>query len=329
MTPPPPGSKGPESGESPPKGTSSELQSAKDQETRFNEAVEKIRGRADAAAKGLLGFAALAFGALGITKATDLTPQYWTPETAWSVAAVVGGFILVSIALGGFSAALWKATKPVFTSSNLEETQQELGPHEKKLVRRAYLNMARLNGAPSLLAYEARSWRLQRIAARADDTRKPQLQLQADIIRAEVRATQARVAALVVRERASRAVRGRGTVGLAVLFIVGLVVLAGGSGFLTSARNDAQIATARACAEARSAITKTDRDTALPERCGAERARTPSAPSAEEAAIEHNRRALTIMLAGLYETCLNDRAQPNAVCAARLDDLNRVARPSN
>ncbi|MEJ2865979.1 hypothetical protein [Actinomycetospora flava] len=307
------------------KPASTAVEAAKDQATRLTEAIGKIRTRADTTAKGLLAFGGAALAALGITKATDLTPEYWSVETVTGVAAAVAGFILVAVALAWFSARLWRVGAPVFTSSDLIETQEGLGTdEEEELVANAYTDMARLNGVRSLLAYEARGWRLQRIASRADEDRKKELLQEADMIRAEVRAVHARAGALVVRERASRAITGGSTIVAGALFLAGLIALTAGAGLLSTARNDALVATAKACAEAQAAIDDTERDVELPPGCGPA-PDDPVVPPATvaEATAQENRRVAEV-ISGLYQACIADRSQLRAVCDARLDDLNQT-----
>jgi hypothetical protein len=154
--------------------------------------------------------------------------------------AVILGFVMMTTAVVLFSARLWRVSRPVYMRSDLDAVLGELdNDSERNAVRSAFAEAARTNDASSLRAYEARGWRLRRIALRQSDTaRRNSLLEQSTLILRDVRTTQLRAAIIVIRKRASSVASGFGTWIIAGLFAVGLIGVGVGADWLDSARNE-------------------------------------------------------------------------------------------
>lgn len=230
----------------------SALKVATDQLARFQDVADTIRTRSETTAKVIAGLGTTAIGALGITKFADVFPVENQPGWGW---LLVSGFALMALSVGIISLFFWNVNRPVFTTSSIA-TMSDLSKEEMLDVQRVYEDTARLNAAPSLQAYEARAYRRERIADKSppDSSEAKRLVEQAGVIRAEVKAAQARAAAIVVRRRARNAVVSRVSIVLVVLFAVGFGVAGVTSDALDSERN----ATARAkvCAETLEVVKK-------------------------------------------------------------------------
>lgn len=223
---------------------------------RYAEAIERMRGRSDAAAKTLGALATTAITAVGLEKFSGVFP--FATDDAWSwvaVVATVGGFVALAVAVGWFVARLWWSNRPIFMPADLERTEDLADEPERTLVRRIYQEIADLNDAPSLSAYEARGWRLNAIAEQlgSGDPLKARLTAQAATIAAEVSATESRAVLNVVRSRSARVLGASRIWRLPALFVAAVLALGLGSDHLASERAD-RVSTAKACAEAQKAL---------------------------------------------------------------------------
>ena len=244
---------------------------------------------------------------MGIAKFADVfpIPGYF----GWlSVLILVAGFLLMTAAVILFSARLWQVSRPVYMRSDLEAVLAEIKDgKEKDAITKVYAEAARTNDASSLSAYEARGWRLRRIALRqSDPARRSALLEQSTLILTEVRTTQLRAAIGLIRQRASSVASGRGTWGVVALFAIGLIGVGIGSDWLDSerGRESREVAAAHACANATEAIVKQglDPDELLPESCGRpDTTQEPAKPTPAErvtstldAVVEH------------YQTCVEE-----------------------
>jgi hypothetical protein len=255
---------------------------ATEQATRFAEAADKIRTRSETAAKGLAAVGTTAVGAVGIAKFADVFP---IPDNhGFLLVAVIAGFVMMTIAVVLFSARLWRVSRPVYMRSDLAAVLGELdNDGERNAVRAAFGEAARTNDASSLRAYEARGWRLRRIALRqSNEAQRNSLLEQSTLILTDVRTTQLRAAIIVIRKRASSVASGLWTWVIVGLFAVGLIAVGVGADWLDSARNEdsRRLTDAQACASALEAITKQRLDPAqlLPGSCGQPETSTATAP---------------------------------------------------
>jgi hypothetical protein len=254
----------------------------KDPSAELDEAIAKLRGRVDVTAKAVGGLGMTAASAVGLAKIGDLFPispgdefHIWFVETnaahLWFSAAIAG-FVALAAAVLIVTFRLWSVNKPVLMRSSISSMRnanvgdgEELSPQEEKEVKVVYAEAARLNGVPSLRAYEARYQRLLRLAERtADADRKAKLESEAKQIAEGINTTLGLAALVVIRRRASNAVRGFGSLVAYSLLVSGIVLFALGTDYVSSERTE-QITIAKNCADAREA--GADAAT-LPEICG-------------------------------------------------------------
>jgi hypothetical protein len=279
---------------------------ATDRAERHRTAVESIRSRTDLTAKGLAGVGTAAVSAVGYAKFADLFPYggpWWAVVfLVVGVVAMIGGFVLLSKRFSAASEVLPTTVDPEKTIA-----MNELDAREEKIVRSAYKDMAVLNEVDSLVAYQARGHRFERIADRLepDDKLVDPLRARADLVASEIQAIQARVGALILKKRAKEATTGRPTVVLVVLFIAGWYLTALGADRLESQRSG-QIEVAKSCADARTAGAKD-----LPGICG-------KAPEEKAASAADSVNDAVVTLAEGKKTCLENAAKANedaGVCA--------------
>jgi hypothetical protein len=110
--------------------------------------------------------------------------------------------------VGVFVYRLWHVSERIVLRSDADR-MNELDGSEKETVREVYAETARLNRAPSLAALEARAHRLYRIADRTvDDEVTKRLIERANEAADDVRSVETRAGMIVVRRRASQAIRG-------------------------------------------------------------------------------------------------------------------------
>ena len=207
---------------------------ASEQVKRAREVIEAIRKRADLSAKALAAIGGGALGAISLDKVGDLSPTDWDGSTVmWAILLLVG-FVFMAAAIVAFVIRLEAVNRPVVMSSRLNRL--DLEGAEQALVAQAFADMADLNDAPSLRAYEARAARLDRIADRSDEARAPDLRRRAARIRAEVKATHARAASDVVRARGAKALTGKDAIRWYAAAVLGFVVFTIGVDHLESER---------------------------------------------------------------------------------------------
>ena len=300
------------------------IDQAVDQSKRFNEAADKIRQRAETSAKALAALGTTAITAVGVAKFADVFPA--EGQGIW-VVALLSGFAAMVIAVLLFSSRLWNVNQALFTTSNVATMTDLDGgksdkSEERDAVRGVYEDMARLNAAPSLQAYEARALRFERIAERSvDEVKSKRLLDRAALIRAEVRATQWRAAALVIRKRAWKAATGPAVAAISALFVIGLMSVGISADALESARG--QTDRAKACAESLDLV----REQGLPlsllaDSC--EAANTippPNEPESPEVVAE--RAASLTALMTQYQECVDTNRNADA-CAAVLEIITQT-----
>jgi hypothetical protein len=253
---------------------------ATEQEKRFREVADKIRSRADLTAKGLGTVGTTILTALGISQVGDVFParpdewQWWV-----STGFVIIGFVGMATVLAFFTLRLWRLNQPIFLASDvnwmpdLKEPKQTAPvvdseaaaslnqiKTERRRVQDLYREVAALNLAPTLLAYEARGDRFDRIASRRGEDAEG-LRDQASLIKAEVLATQTRALAVLVRDRAARALTGNSARMAYATFVAGVILFATGADWLDSGQTD-KIAQAKNCGDASKAGA-----TVLPDEC--------------------------------------------------------------
>jgi hypothetical protein len=168
-------------------------------------------------------------------------------------------------------------------------------------------------GKPSLADWQENVDRLDEQARNAQPAERRPLLDEAYAKRLEIRATQARVGALVVRERARNARRLVVLVPTLLLFVAGLTA----SGLLADkldamrTATDTRTATVRACAETAAALTENHVDLAqLPDGCA-----PPDPAPAAETVAPANRGEVLGDLAAAYQSCVEANATEHDTCA--------------
>jgi hypothetical protein len=217
------------------------LEDAKALASYYDGQLATIRKAADLAGKTLATLATTAAAALGVTKLSSVFPQ--PPGVQWGwFAALYLGLVVALAGVAIIAVRLWSVGQPIPSQSDEERmsVEADLDPDELRVVRAVYNDVAKLHGVGSLLAYEARGYRLERAAERLQDPAADGSQLttnllaQAATIRAEVHAAQTRASYLVARRRTSR-VFTDWFAGLAcALFAGGLIAVSASDSYLAA-----------------------------------------------------------------------------------------------
>ncbi len=282
------------------------------QASSFKAASDKLRERSETTAKALAALGTTGLTAVGIAKFSDIYPV--PPGGTASSLLVIAGFLAMTLSLAGFTILLWDANRPLVTKVD----PNEMGENEDEIhaIDEIYARVAKLNGVASLEAYQARAFRLQRIAERSDDAGATKLRASADRIRAEIHATSARAALIVIRQRINEALKGFNALLLALTFLAGLLAFGLASDHLDSERT-AKVATLKACSEAAEAKVEISR---LPDICKGVR----SSPKEAKLSTEQTRAVRVKALSSSYASCINtavEQQQPATMCDAIKNQL--------
>jgi hypothetical protein len=223
---------------------------AADHAQRFRDAMEAMRSRTDLTAKGLAAVGTAAVGAVGYAAYTDAFPAEG-PFLAFVFLFL--GPLLMIVAVLALVVRFNRASESVLTSTDIDHmvTVNDLDEQQRRLIEEKYERMASLNEVESLRAYQARSFRLDRIADRLPAAKADPFRQRADLIQGEVHATQTQVAALIVRSRARNAMTGW-TLAWILVFVGGWYSAALSADALGAERSE-EIEIAKACADARTA----------------------------------------------------------------------------
>jgi hypothetical protein len=217
----------------------------------YRESSDKLRARADIAAKTLGGVATTLLAGVGIAKFADVFP-FKGGGWAWlALAGMILGFLTMAAVIALFTYRLWRLNRPVVMASDPSRIDK-LEQSEFALVDGVYGRFRLLNRVPSLRAYEARAHRLFRIADRLPPEKGGPLRSRAESMVAEVRATMALANLAVVRRRSSRAIGDNVSKAGYLAFILAALAFGLGSDYLASARSD-EVALAKSCGEAHAA----------------------------------------------------------------------------
>jgi hypothetical protein len=267
---------------------------------RFREAVDKLRERADAAAKALAALGTAGLSAVGIAKFSDIFP-FPHGFLQWvALFGVLAGFAAMVCALVMLTMRMLNANRPLVTS--VDPDRMDLSDAEKSAVNKIYKRMADLNGVENLAAYEARGQRYERIADRiAETTRAEAIRTRADRIRAEIAATQARAALVISRKRANGVFTGPAANRLAISFAAGLLAFGIGADRLDSERS-ARLTSYSACAEAITAGVARDK---LPSICDG----VVKAADAKQSNADQTRAKQLTELSAAYASCVETASE--------------------
>ena len=269
---------------------------AQQQIARHTEVIDAIRKRSDLTAKGLGALGTAALGGIALSKVGDVFPLklQWA-SAIWTFLMVVGFVLMAAVVIvfvvrlakvnevvrltsrgldheppGPAAGAGWFARALAWLTKRLDPLLLNDPGTEARLIEQVFENEDDLNGAPSLRAYEARAFRLRRIAERERQTaagtsetdpdvaRADALEKRADAIQVDVLATLLRAVADVVRHRSAAAFTGISTLALYLTAVLGFLLFAMGTDYLDSDRehHDAtkQLAIASDCAKAMKAF---------------------------------------------------------------------------
>jgi hypothetical protein len=303
---------------------------------RYAAEADKLRQRADLAAKVLAGGGSTLITAVGIAKFSDLFPlppadriswPEWVPWwVAWrylpgfrthvelAIVGVLAGFGLMIAAILLIARGYWEASEVVPMRSDLNRL--DLKGDERTLVKDAFDDQASLNDVPNLAAYEARAHRLERVARWLPADQAKQTRMEATLIQTEVLATQYQGRLRVVRRRVANSVRGAGAMVLYSTFVVGLILFGLGTDYLSSERTDA-IAIAKACADARTV----DANLSLPAICGDA---PPMKPSPDAAMLPRQLTEAKQRLARLLAACYEDAEADASLDAGQCEVITQA-----
>lgn len=305
---------------------------------RYTEEAESLRQRSDLAAKVLVGAGSTLITAIGIAKFSDLYPLPpadaipWLDGVPWkhlpgfrthvelAILGVIVGFALMIATVMWIASRYWKVTEPLPMRSDLNRIRlngsKRLEGEERRLVEDAYDDMARLNDVSSLLAYEARAHRLERVAKWLPIKEAEQVRSEATLIQTEVLTTHTQARLRILRRRVASAVRGPWAIVLYAMFVVGVVMFGLGTDYLSSERADA-ITVAKACADARAV----DKAVDLPAICGPAIAEKDS-DEMEEGPPQIS--AARLALAALFQECVAETERSNSPDAGACDGLTNA-----
>lgn len=286
-------------------------------------AADAAKKRAELAAKAVGGLGTSLVSAIGLAKFSDVWP--W-PGGGGSWLALVGllsGFAAMAVAIGGLARRLWHVNEPVIWRSNPRLIIGLRDASEKTIVRRVFDEMASVNDVPSLLAYEARGARWERISRHLSPEIAKKLGEAASVIRSEVTVTHQRANLRVVQHRIHEAFFAGGATVLYVTFFLGLLGFGLGADNLQSGRSDS-IALAKACAEAKTAGAAN-----LPPACAGASPSSPSPSPSPPTALEEvatARANLAEALAACEKAAMDEGRNP---CLALRRALEETVQPTD
>lgn len=216
--------------------------------------ADALRNRVDLFGKTLAGLATLGTGAVGLAKLGDMVPEDASADVFGIGLAVLG---LLVAAFGALTIAvlLMKAGD----AAVVEVGKLGLSDGEKDLIEPIFAATAARFGLATLPALDEKEISLRRASLRASDEDARKLrETRALEMRTEIELALARSQVAVVRNRAASAVSGTLAKWCYAFVAVGLVVFALAADASSQDRSQ-QIATAKSCAEARTAgATETD-----------------------------------------------------------------------
>jgi len=214
----------------------------------YRDIADALRNRVDLFGKTLAGFATVGTGAVGLAKLGDLFPEDANPRGA-DIVLCVAGLLLAALAAITIAVMLMKAGD----AAVVEVEKLGLSDAEKATVDPIFTATAQRFGLSTLSALDEKEISLRRASAQLPDgaARKAR-EARAVDMRTEIDLALARGQVAVVRNRATSAVSGTLARWCYALVAVGLVVFALAADASSKDRS-IQIATAKACAEARTA----------------------------------------------------------------------------
>jgi hypothetical protein len=269
---------------------------ASDALKRFSTTAETLRARTDLAGKTLAAGGSALVTAVGIAKFSDIWPFPGGPGSWVAVIVVVVGFLTMGFSVLLFAKRFWDLNQPIVFRSELSLMPHLSTSERTDLVEPLYGEVAALNGARSLAAFEARAHRMERVARWLPSPEAAIARAEAVLIQTEVLAIVTQAKVRVLRQRINAAVTDSGARNLAIAFAIGVIAFGWGADFLASERTD-KVAVAKACADAR-AVDEIVEDT-LPDICG----EPPDATSPAPATVSDRLAAANASLATALAEC--------------------------
>lgn len=270
----------------------------------YRDVADKLRSRVDLYGKTLAGLATVGTGAVGLAKLSDLYPEDADPSPGGIAVAVLG---LLAAAFGAVTIAVMLMKAGDAAVVEVDAGAPEISPDELTTITPIFTAAARRFGFSSLAALAEKENSLRRAVTRlpAGGARTDR-EARADELRDEIDLALARGQVAVVRHRATKAVSGALAKCCYAMVAVGLVAFALAADGSSRDRGD-QIATAKACAEAREAgATKDDlADTGCADPGSGSAADGPSA--------EQFRTGLALRLSRLLTLCEKDTVSKQTV----------------
>lgn len=222
--------------------------------SELREFIDRMRGRVDATGKLLGALGTTAATTFGVAKLGDVFPVPDGKELLAVVAVLAlllgtAGVLLVAVRLS-------RVSRPLLMRTDLAamKAADEITGREHKLVKPLYDDVARLNGARSLAAYEWRLGSVRRTLPWADDgdERRRRSDL-ADEISDDIQLTLARGAVIVIRDRATKAVTGWQAWLAYAAVLIGFVGFTLAADSVASARPEERAKLVKTCADLRRA----------------------------------------------------------------------------
>lgn len=199
----------------------------------FRDSIAQVRSRSDLTAKAIAGVGGAAIAAIGIVKYADVFPF----EASWLWALGLGiGFLAMAVGVALLARGFLRVQSPIVMRSDTRLIADVSRP-ELQEIQRAFDDTAAFNDADTLLAFEARSHRLRRVARYLPAARAQEVLAEAEAIAADVRATHARAAHAAVRRRAEAATQSRPAILALLLILAGFTLATLSSDAIDSARN--------------------------------------------------------------------------------------------
>lgn len=269
---------------------------------RYQEIIDKLRGRVDVTGKALGALGTTAATAVGLAKIGDLFPiDNELCNRVW-LGAALAGFFTAAISVLYLATRLSGVSRPVFMRTDVDDMERtgDVEPDEKAGVRSIFERWAHLNGVNSLAAYEAQGVRIRRSARwTSDDAERKRREDLASEIESDIRSAFGLAALRIVRHRTAHAVTGKGAWAAYVCFVLGVIAFALGTDYVSSERTE-RVAIAKSCGEARKAGAT---GAELPPVCSDDGRPKAAKPAAQKPSAAQQRRALAPGLVTSLRDC--------------------------
>lgn len=225
------------------------IERAEKETAQYASLIAIIRNRAETSAKAIGGIGGAAVAAVGYENLTDVFP-YSGPW--WALVMLLTGGVALAAVVILMVRRFYRASQVVLTYSDPKrmEDPNKLTCKELEEVRDAFARVADRHGWSSLDSYEKEGRRLEREADEATGEEAAALRRRSLRIISRVDAAHMRIAALILRRRATKALYGNVSLAAYAVFALAWFSMAIGADKIEGQRTDA-IEIAKECAEAR------------------------------------------------------------------------------